>query len=237
LETADHFVVLTSWARKVVISNSGHPQKVALNPLGYSLPPGKSKPAPLQRPTSPPVRIGCVGRFDRDKGSRELVAALRMLPEQLAFAAELRGPARSDAERALVAELQLMACGDSRITIGGEIPARQMLETLASYDLLCCPSTVLEGGPTVAIEARAVGTPVMGSNLGGLAELITDGVNGRLLPPGDVPALADALREVILDPVRTVDRWRTALPKSRTMDDVVRDYLVLYTDAGRQCAA
>jgi glycosyltransferase involved in cell wall biosynthesis len=77
----------------------------------------------------------------------------------------------------------------------------------------------------------------MGSNLGGLAELITDGVNGRLLPPGDVPALADALREVILDPVRTVDRWRTALPKSRTMDDVVRDYLVLYTDAGRQCAA
>jgi glycosyltransferase involved in cell wall biosynthesis len=237
LDTTDRFVVLTSWARNTVVSNAGHSEKVILNPLGYSLPLRRSKPAPNERATHAPIRIGCVGRFDRDKGLTELVRALRLLPGELSLTLELRGPARSDAERAFVAELQVLASGDPRITVGGEIPARDVLDVLASYDVLCCPSTVLEGGPTVAIEAQAAGTPVIGSNLGGLAELIEEGVNGRLVPPGDVHALAEVLREIVIDPAGTLDRWRAALPKSRTMDDVVRDYLAIYADSDRRCAA
>jgi glycosyltransferase involved in cell wall biosynthesis len=86
----------------------------------------------------------------------------------------------------------------------------------------------LEGGPTVAIEAHAVGTPVIGTRIGGLAELVTDGVNGRLIPPGAWRALADALRDMAKNPVGTIDRWRLALPPARTMDQVAADYLTLY---------
>jgi glycosyltransferase involved in cell wall biosynthesis len=102
-------------------------------------------------------------------------------------------------------------------------------KVLAGLDLLCCPSLVAEGGPTVAIEAHAVGTPVIGTRIGGLAELVTDGVNGRLVAPGDWRALADALRAVLLDPHGTIDAWRSALPPARTFDAVTRDYLAMYT--------
>ena len=61
--------------------------------------------------------------------------------------------------------------------------------TLGEFETKDYPSLVAEGGPTVAIEAHAVGTPVIGTRIGGLAELVTDGVNGRLVAPGDVQPL------------------------------------------------
>jgi glycosyltransferase involved in cell wall biosynthesis len=94
-------------------------------------------------------------------------------------------------------------------------------------DVLCCPSLTLEGGPTVALEAMAVGTPVVATRIGALAEVIQDGVNGRLVAPGDWRALAQAFRDIVNEPA-TLDRWRAALPAVRTMDEVVGDYLELY---------
>jgi glycosyltransferase involved in cell wall biosynthesis len=73
-----------------------------------------------------------------------------------------------------------------------------------------------------------VGTPVIGTRIGGLAELITDGVNGKLVRPGHWRALADVLRALVADPRGTVDAWRRALPTARTMDEVTADYLALY---------
>jgi len=80
----------------------------------------------------------------------------------------------------------------------------------------------------VAIEAHAAGTPVVGTRIGGLAELIADGRNGRLVAPADWRALAAVLTDIALDPAGTVDRWRAAIPAARTMDDVTADYLALY---------
>ena len=64
--------------------------------------------------------------------------------------------------------------------------------------------------------------------IGGLAELVVDGVSGRLVPPGDWRALAACLQAIAREPHATVDRWRRALPPARTMDDVAADYLELY---------
>jgi glycosyltransferase involved in cell wall biosynthesis len=83
---------------------------------------------------------------------------------------------------------------------------------------------------SIIYESFAVGTPVIGSRIGGLAEIVEDDVNGRLVEPGDVAALADALRSAAEDPTRTVERWRSRLTAPRTMADVARDYLRLYED-------
>lgn len=52
-----------------------------------------------------------------------------------------------------------------------------------------------ENAPLVALEARASGCPVIAPAIGGLPELVEDGVDGRLYPPGDADALAAAIRE------------------------------------------
>ena len=79
----------------------------------------------------------------------------------------------------------------------------------------------------MALEAVAMGTPIIASNVGGAAELLVDGVNGALVAPGDHVALARALKLVATHPELLV-RWRAALPPVRTMDDVADDYLREY---------
>ena len=74
----------------------------------------------------------------------------------------------------------------------------------------------------------AVGTPLIATRVGNLAELIEDGVNGRLVSAGDVPALSAAIREAATNPRATVDTWRRALGPVRSMDDIARDYMTMY---------
>lgn len=229
LADLDRFVLLTGWALEAVAANGLPREKLALNRLGLSHPEAQAKPGPDERPTRSPIRIGYLGRFDPIKGVHDLVAAVAGLPPELPLSLELRGPVRSAGEQAVVAELRGLAGGDSRISFAPAVPPADVPGVLAGYDLLACPSLCHEGGPTVAIEAHAAGTPVIGSAIGGLAELIADGVDGRLVPPGDRAALAAVLREVATDPAGTVDRWRRHLPRARTMDEIARDYLSLYS--------
>jgi glycosyltransferase involved in cell wall biosynthesis len=116
---------------------------------------------------------------------------------------------------------------DSRIVFGEAVSREDVSALLASWDVLCCPGRSLEGGPTVALEAFAVGTPVFGTRIGGLAELLTDRDNGRLVEPGDWRALASVIRELATYP-HLLDEWRTKLPAPRSMRDVTADYLTAY---------
>ncbi len=105
---------------------------------------------------------------------------------------------------------------------GHEVPA-----LLAGYDVLLCPSVGFENGPTIALEAAAVGTPIIASRVGNLAEIVEDGVNGQLVTPGDIGEWSRALTNAALDPA-AIDRWRRALRQPRTMDDIAADYMALY---------
>jgi glycosyltransferase involved in cell wall biosynthesis len=86
---------------------------------------------------------------------------------------------------------------------------------------------VVEGGPTIALEAYSAGVPVIGTNIPALSELVRDRENGRLFRPGDARALAAILKELAAQP-DIVNQWRSNLPPVRTMDDVTRDYLAMY---------
>jgi glycosyltransferase involved in cell wall biosynthesis len=66
-------------------------------------------------------------------------------------------------------------------------------------DVVVIPSTVSEGLPMVAIEAMQLGIPVIGSNVGGIPEVVRDGVNGYLFPPGNSAALADRIQQLFND--------------------------------------
>jgi glycosyltransferase involved in cell wall biosynthesis len=63
-------------------------------------------------------------------------------------------------------------------------------------DVLCLPS-LNEGLPNVALEAMACGLPVVASRVGGVPEIVHEGVNGFLVAPSDPNALAEALRRAL----------------------------------------
>jgi glycosyltransferase involved in cell wall biosynthesis len=79
----------------------------------------------------------------------------------------------------------------------------------------------------VVLEAQAVGTPVLGSNLGGIAELVQHGVDGWLVPSGDVEAWAKALLSLAETP-DLLTRLRKGIQSVRTMSRVASDMAELY---------
>lgn len=153
--------------------------------------------------------IGFVGRLEPRKGPLDLLRALPALAERnpaarlvLVGGGELGGAgAYSQEVRAEVARL-----GD-RVLLLGEVPDASRL--MSWFDVLAVPSRVEPFG-TVAAEALAAGTPVVATRSGGMQEYVTDGVVGALVPPGDPPALADALARVLPRSGELADACRVA---------------------------
>ena len=227
-ELVDRFVVLNDTAREMLIANGTPASKLTLNRLGLSHMEVTRKPAPEQQPTSRPVRFGFVGRLHPSKGLIELVRAACQVPKQTRFVLKVHGPQHDEQTRRFVVELRAIAAGDARVVFGPAVPTGDVPRVVASFDALLCPSMWFENGPTIALEANAVGTPVIASRVGNLTEIIDDDVNGRLVPAGDVPAWSHVIAHTAANPERTIDRWRRHIVPPRTMDDIARDYLSLY---------
>ena len=227
-EAIDAFVVLTEHAAGIVRANGAPPAKVVVNRLGVRDDVIRSQ-ARAARTGADVVTAGYVGRFEDVKGVLDLAAAMRRMPADVPLRLEFRGPAQTAADRETKARIAQMVASDSRVTVGDGVRPDDVLDLLRTYDVLCCPSRCLEGGPTVGLEAMAAGVPVVAASAGGLAEVVEDGVNARVVPPGDVDRLTAALVEIARSPASTIAAWKTRLPVPRTMRDVARDYLSLYT--------
>lgn len=100
-------------------------------------------------------------------------------------------------------------------------------ELMQTMDVIVVPSVWEENAPLVLSEAFLRRVPVVASNIGGLREMIRDGVDGALLPPGDVDALESCLRELVEDPER-VSTLRRAIVEPPTIDSDAANHLELY---------
>jgi glycosyltransferase involved in cell wall biosynthesis len=227
LDAVDAFVVLTEHAAGIVCANGAPAGKIVVNRLGVRDDIADVAAAPPASPRAG-VTVGYVGRFEDVKGVFDLAEAMRRVPPGLPLRLEFRGPAQTPGDRDAKAAIAKMLAADSRVTVGDGVEPANIFTLLRSYDVLCCPSRCLEGGPTVGLEAMAAGVPVIAASFGGVAEIVEDGVNARLVPPGDVDRLTAALVEIASDPGATICQWRKHLPATRTMRDVARDYLSVY---------
>ncbi len=231
LAQVDAFVVLTEWAHRVVAANDGNGAPVVLNRLGIrgsAADVARLREVPRPR-TRQHLTVAYLGRFDRIKGVHDLAKAIRALPKDAQVHVEFRGPVSNLRELTITNELKAIVGPDAWVKFAPPVEPAHVFEYLQQIDLLCCPSRTVEGGPTVALEAMAVGTPVLATRVGALAVRMTDGVNGRLVAPGDWRELSRAIAAVAADPAGTIEAWRRRLPAVRTMDDVARDYLALYS--------
>src|SRR5437588_1312762 len=226
--SVDKLVVLTQSAYQILLANRWPEDKMVVNRLGISHCNVHAKPGPSAVPACLPLKIAYFGRYEAIKGVEVLARAFASLPSTVPLLLELRGPASDESGRRLLHKVRSQLGSDPRVSFAPPVPPGVAPQVLAGYDVLCCPSLTLEGGPTVALEAYSVGTPIIGSRIGGLAELVRDGVNGCLLPPGAYQALALLFRRLAEDPLGTVDRWRAGISKPRTMDDIAADYVHIY---------
>ncbi len=146
--------------------------------------------------------VGLVANLRGSKGHRYFLEAARIvltdLP-QTRFLVVGDGVAFDEVRRR-VAVLGL----ESQVIMTGF--RRDIPEVMAALDVLVLPSTRSEAISQVILQALALGTPVVGTTVGGTPEVVSDGVSGRLVPPADVPALAAAILDLLHD-----------LPRARQM--------------------
>jgi glycosyltransferase involved in cell wall biosynthesis len=115
-----------------------------------------------------------------------------------------------------------MRLGDRIVLTGFR---RDIPEVMAALDVLALPSIRSEAFPQVIAQALAVGTAVVGTTVGGIPEIIRDRDTGRLVPPEDARALADALIDLLRDPAaaRAMARRGQALVRERyTIDGMMK---------------
>jgi glycosyltransferase involved in cell wall biosynthesis len=193
---------------------NGRPARVIANVNAY--------PAP-RRPRRPSaaLRFVYVGRLDAPKGVDCLLQAARAAHEQAAFTLTIVGAGGEETRLR-------RAFGDRDwLEFTGWLPLQEAVEAIHAADALCLPSLWPENLPGAAVIALRHGAPILASATGGLPELVRDGVDGRLLPPGDVSAWRDALIELAREPHRLAAMRRAARDSSRRFepDRLGEDYL------------
>lgn len=164
-----------------------------------------------------------VGRLSPEKGVDCLLEAARILKrEQTNITIIVIGGGAE--EKRLKALSETLGLTDTVRFLGEQSPA-EINRFLGLADLLCLPS-IREGCPNVILEAFASGRPVVGSQVGGIPEMINNGENGFLFRAGDAKDLADALDKTLRM------NWDTeSIRKSvelRTWHAVSEKYITLY---------
>lgn len=156
------------------------------------LPPGV-EPTPL--PEAPPLRLLAAGRASREKGFDVLVEALGR-PEAAAWQATFitEGPERA----ALEATAAAGGAAGGRVAFADLMPRADLFDEVRRHHAVVVPSRS-EGLGLFAVEALALGRPVVASRVGGLVEVVVDGDDGALVPSDDPDALARALGALAAD--------------------------------------
>ena len=154
--------------------------------------------------TSPdqPVRILCVARAVEKKGIDLLLEALAGLPAGIAWSlTHIGGGSLLPSLERQARELGI----DERVRWRGPQPRKVVMEAMRQADLFCLPARIASDGdrdglPNVLLEALANRLAVVTTPVGGIGELVRDGVNGLVVEPDNVAALVSAIERMCSDP-------------------------------------
>ncbi len=215
------------WVREILWRNGVPQEKIVLCRQGLSRHPGPQALPSASECDGPDVlRLGYFGRLDPAKGVDIVVDALRRVPKApVRF--DVYGIRHPGCHETYTARLERAATKDPRIALLSALPPEAVGEAMRRCDLVVVPSRCLETGPLVVLEAFAAGTPILGTRLGGVAELVSNRVDGLLVPPEDPGAWVSAIAALAAAPER-IAGLRAGIRPPRTMDDVAQDMAHLY---------
>jgi glycosyltransferase involved in cell wall biosynthesis len=194
---------------------------------GYDVPPGRTtvlgKAADVARfhaisypDVTTPLRIVCVANLHPRKRLGDLVRALAQVKTTVP-GAELRlvgGGSDTESERLIRLARDLGV--DDSVTLTGMLP--DVVPEIANARVVALPSSC-EGVPTALLEGMAAGRPVVATNVGHVSSIVDEGIEGFLVPLGDVTKLAERLTRLLNDPV-LASRMGTAARGRSVIHDV-----------------
>ena len=174
------------------------------------------------RPSDAPPTIVFAGRLHPEKGIFVLIDAFDMVLKKIPNARLLiagDGPARDALQEKIRAQNRSAA-----IQLTGTIKNRDMVNLFQQADVFCAPSVTTrkwaEQVGASALQAMACGVPVVSTRSGAIPEYIPDGIAGTLVAEQNAQALADALCEILANPLR-----------AREMGQRAREYACVHYDA------
>ena len=227
LDEADAVVAVCEWVRSLLLRAGARPSVVTLSRQGTSArASGETRPR-----RSGSLRLAFMGRLHPTKGVHVVVKALVSNPT-LPATLDVFGVAQDADALRYEPDLRALVGHDARIRILPAVATSDVVPTLTSYDATVVPSQWLETGPLTVLESFAAGVPVIGSNLGGIAELVAHDRDGWLVAHADVAAWASALERLAGD-AALVARLTAGVRPPRTMTDVARDMASIYGTIAR----
>jgi phosphatidylinositol alpha-mannosyltransferase len=158
-----------------------------------------------RRPQGETLRILFVGQAVERKGLPLLLRAFEALREHVPAELTVIGPSPG--------ELTPLMLDSRGVRMLGKVDDETKWRELEEADILCAPSLRGESFGMVLTEAFAAGTPVVASNIAGYRDVVSDGVDGVLVPPGDAQTLAETLRDLQEQPARRAAMAHSAVEK------------------------
>jgi glycosyltransferase involved in cell wall biosynthesis len=163
-------------------------------------------PSPPPPPPPTPLRVGFLGAMIPTKGPDLLLRAVEGFhPQRLKVS--LMGPSPSFHRQPDYLPRLRAAARARGIELLPPASPEAVTAWIRTQHVLVVPSIWPENAPLVIAEAFREGVPVIASDIGGIPERVVDDVNGRLLPPGDLRALAATIG-LLIDTPETLERWR-----------------------------
>lgn len=200
LRSVDGFIFNSETTRRAVtaLAGDGVPGLVAPPPTDRFGPPPPEDFVERRAARAGPLRLLFLGNVIPRKGLHTLLAALHLLPPGAA-ALEVVGSLAADP--AYARRMQRRAARltpPAPVRFHGSLDQAALAGMLGQADLLAVPSSY-EGFGIVYLEGMGFGLPAVGAEAGAAGEIITHGVDGFLVPPGDGRALAGALEQLVRD--------------------------------------
>lgn len=213
LELADTVVVPSRFVRETLASSKVAPERVRVIPYGCSDP----KTVPRETNLHAPLRLLAVGGLSQRKGLSYLFAAVRQLGTavRLTVIGKREG---GSACPALDAEL-------ARVRYIESLPHPEILREMRAHDVLLFP-TLFDGFGLVILEALSQGLPVISTPNSGAPDVLSDGVDGFIIPIRDSEALVERVARLARDRSLLRDMSEAALATARRATwDVYRQRL------------
>jgi glycosyltransferase involved in cell wall biosynthesis len=161
--------------------------------------------------------VGTAGQIRYKKAVPILIDAYSKLPKKLRAGLRLIGPYSSEFELRTIAQQVLEYDLDNECISTGLLERKKLLEEIVKLNVFVICS-LHDGLPNALLEAAACGIPIVATNVGGMADVLTDGVDSLLVQPANVEQLSEAIAQVLSDPILSVKLSEGALALAKRLN-------------------